>query len=79
MSRYATVAALGVWAVIADMTVLVAAKSFDIRAILPCVTCLHQATVSTSFGLQPNNHSDDRRRGILGVGEETGALKIGTK
>lgn len=63
---FATVAALGVWTVTAYMTVLVAAKAFDIRAILPCVTCLHQPTVSASFGLQPKNHADDRRRGIWG-------------
>lgn len=63
---FVAVAALGVRAVITDMTVLVAAKAFDMRAVFPRVALLHQSTVSARFGIRPNNHFDDRRRLILG-------------
>lgn len=66
--HFVAVAALGVRAVITHMTVLVAPKAFDMRAIFPRVALLHQSTVSARFGVRPNNHFDNRRRLILGWG-----------
>lgn len=60
--HFVAVAALGVWAVITHMTVLVAANAFDMRAVFPRVALLHRSTVSARFGVRPNNHFDDRRR-----------------
>lgn len=58
--RFVAVAALGVWAVITRMTVLVAANAFDMWAVFPRMALLHQSTVSAGFGVRPNNHFDDR-------------------
>jgi hypothetical protein len=60
MPYSAAVAALGVWAVRAHMTVFMAAIAFDIRAVFSRVPLLHHSTVSARFRVWPNNHFDQK-------------------
>lgn len=61
VSCSATVAGLDVRAGITYVAMLVAAETLKMRAGFPCVTLLHQPTVSVGFGLRQKDHFDDRQ------------------